>query len=319
MSSKNKQSNNTPTQAPAPVAAPAPAPAATTEVTNPVTATPAEGTQAPEGAQDDSARYESILGTNSQPAIVKVGGQDVQLGEAVAAAHTASGLSVSEWNALSEEDRTALIAGVIDPVAPPPAPPQAPAPAPAAAPVASGGIAPSASAKVGDVAPAAAAAVVKKGFFSLELQGLVEQLSSNKVAAAAFAELEQYVTNMAPKRQMNQDQGAAFQVRLFRTLQLIINQTTDDFPRVFGTLLAVYHEFGIGKGALGPQHLFRFTEAINMTAEDRKGFHGINHMLVMLCDPQTRKDNLKHIDFSAQLNYSLTEDGRRRVLAFFGK
>lgn len=192
---------------------------------------------------------------------------------------------------------------------------------------ATGAVVSSASDKVGAaVAPAAVAAVAaqkaavtKTGIYSPELQALLDHLSTNKIAQAAFAELHNYLVEMKPGKMMDWEQGARYQVSLYRTLQLIINQTTDDFPRVFGTLLAVYHEFGIGRGALGPQHLFRFTGMINMTADDIKGFHSLNHLLVMLADPSERAANIKHIDFNVQLQHGLTEDGRRRILAYFNR
>lgn len=190
---------------------------------------------------------------------------------------------------------------------------------------ATGGVVASASAKVGVVStPAqvqataeAKAAVLKKGIWSENISALLERLKDNKMAVAAFAELENYLVQMAPGKQMEWEQGARYQVSLYRTLQLIINQIDKDFELVFGTLLATYHEFGMGRGALGPQHLFRFTGMINMSADDIKGFHKVNHLLLMLADPEQRAQNIKHVDFNAQLAHGLSDDGRRRVLSFF--
>ena len=67
--------------------------------------------QAPEG---EAAGSETLYGSNVQPAMVKIAGFEVQLGEAVQGAFKNSGLTVSEWNALPDEDREARIAAVID-------------------------------------------------------------------------------------------------------------------------------------------------------------------------------------------------------------
>jgi len=46
-----------------------------------------------------------LIGTNQIPALSDIGGKQVQLGDIVAAAHTASGLSVTKWNKLPGDER----------------------------------------------------------------------------------------------------------------------------------------------------------------------------------------------------------------------
>lgn len=83
-----------PTPAAAPVAAPAPTPA-------PVAA-PAQP-EAPAG----------IYGTN-HPAHIDIGGEQVQLGELVRAAHATSGLTDQDWNELPEQDRHDFVEAEIE-------------------------------------------------------------------------------------------------------------------------------------------------------------------------------------------------------------
>lgn len=54
---------------------------------------------------DTKAAAETLYGSDTLPAVLTIGGQDVQLGTVVASAHAASGLSVAEWNALAPEER----------------------------------------------------------------------------------------------------------------------------------------------------------------------------------------------------------------------
>lgn len=51
-----------------------------------------------------------LYGSSVQPALIKIGGEDVQLGVVVAAAQLASELSVQEWNDLAADVREDLIA-----------------------------------------------------------------------------------------------------------------------------------------------------------------------------------------------------------------
>ena len=63
-----------------------------------------------EAEQDEQV----LIGSSVQPAVIKIGENEVQLGEIVAAAHTASALSVAAWNKLKEKKREALIAAEIE-------------------------------------------------------------------------------------------------------------------------------------------------------------------------------------------------------------
>lgn len=78
------------------------------EEVNPPPADPGDSglPQLPEG--------QTLNSSSVQPAIVKVGGFDVQLGDVVKAAWQKSQLTVEEWNALEDGAREAYIAAEID-------------------------------------------------------------------------------------------------------------------------------------------------------------------------------------------------------------
>lgn len=83
-------------------------------------ATPAAGTETPAtpGAAPTSGGEQqeqpALYGSDTLPSEVAVGETKVQLGEIVAAAHTASGKTVEQWNALLPIDRDALLQAEID-------------------------------------------------------------------------------------------------------------------------------------------------------------------------------------------------------------
>jgi len=58
--------------------------------------------------------HETLNGSNIQPSIVKVAGFELQLGQVVRAAWQKSGLTVEDWNALSDDAREAFIAAEVD-------------------------------------------------------------------------------------------------------------------------------------------------------------------------------------------------------------
>ncbi len=85
---------------------------------------------APKGKADDNA--ETLLGSSTLPSIVVISdAKSVQLGEVVASAHQASGLTVDAWNALPGDQRDDLLKTTIEAMrapqpATPPSPPAAP-------------------------------------------------------------------------------------------------------------------------------------------------------------------------------------------------
>ena len=54
-----------------------------------------------------------LYGTN-HPALIDIDGQQVQLGTLVAAAHTASELSIADWNDLADADRSDFVDAEIE-------------------------------------------------------------------------------------------------------------------------------------------------------------------------------------------------------------
>jgi hypothetical protein len=67
------------------------------------------------GIATSSTSY--LLGSDVHEASYEIGGKMYQLGDVVAKAHTDSGLSVDEWNALEPEDRHAKIDIALDALA----------------------------------------------------------------------------------------------------------------------------------------------------------------------------------------------------------
>lgn len=55
-----------------------------------------------------------LLGSSTLGSLIEIGDRQAQLGEVVAAAHAASGLSVEDWNGLTEEARDELLQAQID-------------------------------------------------------------------------------------------------------------------------------------------------------------------------------------------------------------
>jgi hypothetical protein len=87
------------------------------------------------------AHIETLLGSSVLPSMVEIGPNIyVQLGDVVARAHTESGLTLADWNAMANDEREALLAATVDamkaenaPAQPEPEPEPEPEPGPEAA------------------------------------------------------------------------------------------------------------------------------------------------------------------------------------------
>lgn len=62
-----------------------------------------------EASAEEAERDEDIKGSETQPEVLKIGEVDVPVGEIVAAAFTATGLTAAEWNELDAGAREAEI------------------------------------------------------------------------------------------------------------------------------------------------------------------------------------------------------------------
>lgn len=61
------------------------------------------------------AHIETLLGSSVLPSMIEIGpGIEVQLGEVVSRAHTESGLTIGDWNAMADDAREALLAATVD-------------------------------------------------------------------------------------------------------------------------------------------------------------------------------------------------------------
>ncbi len=206
-----------------------------------------------------------------------------------------------------------------------PAAPSTPAEPVSAAPATvSGAVVASASDKVGAVVTAAAVAatVAAKAApadeeFSEEAQKLIADLAGNNPALQAIEGLRSYIKTMKKGVIQTPQSGAAIQVNLYRTIQGVINDQVKDFPLTYATVLKIFDDHS--NGVFGGARLFRFTEALALGPNDLQGFNRIMHLLMATAKVDTRVESAKHLDFIRSLQFGVTEEGRRRVLAFYNK
>jgi hypothetical protein len=129
--------------------------------------------------------------------------------------------------------------------------------------------------------------------------------------------LHEYLDKMKPGKPIALKDGTQQQVNFYQAIISAINNLDGDFRPTMSAILALFHHHR--DGALRETHVFRFVEHVPLSKEHRKGFEKIVTLLKTLADPKSRPTVLKQINFEPLLQYGLTEKGRTRLSAFFGK
>jgi hypothetical protein len=291
-----------------------------------------------------------LLGSDRPYAWVQVGSEEVQLGEIVAKAQAASGQTPGEWNALSAADRDAMIDATIAEVqAGAPAsletftsrqPIQAPegkAPATetlgtqdttgaAESPLNPTGVTTTITpdATVTGTLSATPAATIEQAAANTTTSSKEEQVNALVDAALpklttpgklVLQNIQDYMRSMSPDRPLADVDGARMQVRLYRQLMVLLNTLDEDFDVAMNTVLKMLL---LGKNDVFHEtNAFRFTEQMQLGADERKTFINVMHFLKAMADPKSRALAAKQISINKVWGPSVTEAGRTRVLGYF--
>ena len=164
---------------------------------------------------------------------------------------------------------------------------------------------------VTDVAPAVAEA---KPFY--EGHGL------SRATESWLTRLQGYMVAMDPKLPMDPATGVPHQKTLYRTLTWVINSSPDeDFIKALSIILdqwaqnatGVFHESAVN----------RFPEHITLSDEERATFFQLLNLMSIGADSKGRQVRLKQLDFNRMFATipldQISEQGRQRILGFFGK
>ncbi|SAK83924.1 hypothetical protein AWB81_04252 [Caballeronia arationis] len=187
-----------------------------------------------------------------------------------------------------------------------PAPVVAPAPTPAPAPEA-------------PVQAPVSVAVVGATSTAEEVKRQIENLMKDASIPAKIVlnTINEYLDKMKPGMPISVKDGTQQQVNFYQALISAINNLEADFRPTLTAILALFHHHR--EGALRETHVFRFVQHVPLSKEHRKGFEKIVTLLKTLADPKSRQAVLKQVDFQPLLAYGLTEKGRTRLTAYFGK
>jgi hypothetical protein len=154
----------------------------------------------------------------------------------------------------------------------------------------------------------------------LQKQGQKQEDNQKDVTIAGrmiLNTITEYSQKMKPGRLITQADGMRQQVSLCNAIFAAINTLDADFKLVLTTILDTLHRER--DAAFRETHLFRYWDNVALSRNQRRGFEKIITLLKTLADPKTRQVALRQVDFERLLQYGLTEKGRTRFAAYFGK
>lgn len=168
----------------------------------------------------------------------------------------------------------------------------------------------------------AVAPVVKESLVVVEAGGVTPYANINRVLAevpkakhAIIHFLMEYARDMAPRRPIPEQQGATYQVDLYRQLHSLINKEDEHFRPLFTAVLMFFtHE---ATRCFAASHAFRFSEITKLNADERASFNSLIDLLRLLGPVETRKENAKFVSLQKALAKNMTDTGRNRILSYF--
>ena len=141
--------------------------------------------------------------------------------------------------------------------------------------------------------------------------------SDNTPAKFVIAGLETYITNMQPGMPVSRDHAVMHQVGLWNTLHNFVENTEQDFNKIFSTVLGLFHKHK--DGVFHEHYVFRVMSDITLDKEEMAAFQVFINLLKVTANPVGRQQALKqNVDISRTLANVFSENARQKILGFYG-
>lgn len=152
------------------------------------------------------------------------------------------------------------------------------------------------------------------------LQKLAKGGNENELSLEVIQQnLEEYAHSMRPGRAHRGAEGPLNQVKLYRTVQMVLRQKGANFHRAFGYLLDFVNEHR--RDVFNEMYVFRYFDSRQMKtslpAGERRKFERILNLLITTCNPRTRSKTLEQVDIDATMETFKDPDMHQRVLGFY--
>lgn len=168
-------------------------------------------------------------------------------------------------------------------------------------------------------APASGTVVNTANNVSSSFTSLVADVKSSGsvVLRTLVSQLEQYVAAMKPGIPVDQHMGGRNQIALWRSIQGVIERSGEEFQQAYTLLLAYFEAY---KDDVFHEHyVFRFADSVTLSAEELATFQKMINLLKLTCSPVGREQSLRQVDLGRTMANNISEQGRQKILSFYGK
>lgn len=152
-----------------------------------------------------------------------------------------------------------------------------------------------------------------------DVDQVVEKLMQNASIEAKIIinTIKDYIVTMKPGKPVAQKVAIGQQVAFYNAILSAINNLEGDFRPTLQSILALMHAHK--DGAFKETHVFRYIESVPLSTDHRAGWRKLTTLLKTLANPATRQDLLRQMNFDPLVKHGLSERGRTKLAAFFGK
>lgn len=131
--------------------------------------------------------------------------------------------------------------------------------------------------------------------------------------------LQNYIEAMTPGRSHRGDEGPQHQIRLYRTIMMVLRQKGADFNEAYGLLLKTVLEHR--EDVFHEMYIFRYMDTRRMqsglTSNERRNFERVLNMVMTTCNPKTRARTIQQVDINATMMGFNDPEMHERVTAFY--
>lgn len=127
--------------------------------------------------------------------------------------------------------------------------------------------------------------------------------------------LKDYIEKMHPSTPVATDEGVRQQTALWNAFRFVLGKTDGEFVAVYARLLE--HILAHRKTVFHERYVYRFFEHLRLSPTDRRNFERMLNLVLVTCDPKTRRLSLRQVNLHASLAGFADNALQQRVIGFY--
>lgn len=144
----------------------------------------------------------------------------------------------------------------------------------------------------------------------------IMQTGTNKRERYVVTQMEAYLADMAPNKEVDVSTGVLRQKQLWRVLKNVVS-VEDGFSDAVHLMIEYFREHGQAGKSLHAIHLHRFIDVLDLSSDDMRGLAQLTNIFTTAAGVKNLKDVLKHCALRQVELKGVDEIVRERLYNFF--